>query len=87
MMGMLAMSVDQRIRFLLRTALRAEGEGDLRVAELFRRMADELRPLGRTLASVVDLLEEGRSEYFGRRSLGIERPGRCWRSEIGRAHV
>ena len=56
------MCVDERIRFLLRTALRAEGEGDLRVAELFRRMADELRPLGRTLASVVDLLEEGRSE-------------------------
>jgi len=41
------MRVDERIRFLLRTALRAEGEGDLRVAELFRRMADELRPMGR----------------------------------------
>jgi len=45
--GMKMMRVDERIRFLLRTALRAEGEGDLRVAELFRRMADELRPMGR----------------------------------------
>ena len=45
--GMKMMRVDERIRFLLRTALRAEGEGDLRVAERFRRMADELRPMGR----------------------------------------
>ena len=62
MMGMLAMRVDQRIRFLLRTALRAEGEGDLRVAELFRRMAEELRPHGHALASVADLVEGSRSE-------------------------
>ena len=52
--GMWEMSVDERIRFLLRTALRAEGEGDLRVADLFRRMAEELRPMERALASVVD---------------------------------
>ncbi len=52
--GMRVMSVDERIRFLLRTALRAEGEGDPRVAELFRRMADELRPVGRALVSVAD---------------------------------
>lgn len=62
MMGMLVMSVDQRIRFLLRTALRAEGEGDLRVAELFRRMAGELRPLGRTLVMVADPVEGSYSE-------------------------
>ncbi len=37
------MNVDERIRFLLRTAIRAEGEGDLRIAGIFRRMAEELR--------------------------------------------
>jgi hypothetical protein len=37
------MNVDERVRFLLRTAIRAEGRGDLRVATLFRRMADDLR--------------------------------------------
>ena len=37
------MNVDERIRFLLRTAIRAEGEGDLRIARLFRRMAEDLR--------------------------------------------
>ena len=37
------MNVDERIRFLLRTAIRAEGRGDLRIARLFRRMAEELR--------------------------------------------
>ena len=37
------MNVDERIRFLLRTAIRAEGEGDLRIAKLFRRMAEDLR--------------------------------------------
>jgi len=37
------MNVEERIRFLLRTAIRAEGEGDQRIANLFRRMAEELR--------------------------------------------
>ncbi len=37
------MNVDERIRFLLRTAIRAEGEGDLRIAKLFRRMAEDMR--------------------------------------------
>ena len=37
------MNVDERIRFLLRTAIRAEGQGDLRIAVLFRRMAEDLR--------------------------------------------
>lgn len=39
------MNVDERIRFLLRAATRAEGEGDLRIARNFRRMAEEVRPL------------------------------------------
>lgn len=39
------MTVDERIRFLLRAATRAEGEGDLRVARSFRRMAEDARPL------------------------------------------
>ncbi|HZD03836.1 MAG TPA: hypothetical protein VE173_02930 [Longimicrobiales bacterium] len=39
------MSMDERIRFLLRIARRAEGEGNSRAAHLFRRMADEARPL------------------------------------------
>ena len=39
------MSMDERIRYLLRAATRAEGEGDLRIARIFRRMAEEARPL------------------------------------------
>lgn len=39
------MSMEERIRFLLRVACRAEGEGNERAARLFRRMADEARPL------------------------------------------
>lgn len=42
------MSMDERIRFLLRAATRAEGEGDERIARIFRRMAEEARPLGVT---------------------------------------
>ena len=56
------MSVDERIRFLLRTALRAEGEGDLRITGLFRRMAEELCPTGPALVSEADLFEGSRSE-------------------------
>jgi hypothetical protein len=37
--------MDERIRFLLRAATRAEGEGDQRIARIFRRMAEEARPL------------------------------------------
>ena len=37
------MKVDERVRFLLRTAIRVEGQGDLRIASLFRRMAEDLR--------------------------------------------
>jgi len=39
------MTVDERIRFLLRTARRAEGDGEVRIARSFRRMAEEVRPL------------------------------------------
>ena len=42
-MASVMMNVEERIRFLLRTAIRAEGEGDLRIARLFRRMAADLR--------------------------------------------
>ena len=37
------MNVDERIRFLLRTAIRAEGAGELKIAALFRRMAEDMR--------------------------------------------
>ncbi len=39
------MNVDERIRYLLRAATRAEDEGDLRIARNFRRMAEDVRPL------------------------------------------
>ena len=39
------MTMDERIRFLLRAATRAEGEGDERVARNFRRMAEDARPV------------------------------------------
>lgn len=39
------MGVDERIRILLRAATRAEGEGETRVARIFRRRAEEVRPL------------------------------------------
>ena len=39
------MSGKERILFLLKIARRMEGEGDERAASLFRRMADEARPL------------------------------------------
>lgn len=38
------MSTDERIRFLLRAATRAEGEGERRIARIFRRMAEDARP-------------------------------------------
>lgn len=37
------MNVDDRIRFLLRTAIRAERAGEAKIAALFRRMAEDLR--------------------------------------------
>ena len=61
-MGMvMMMNVEERIRFLLRTAVRAEGAGDLRIAELFKRMAEDLRtgegaflPSGPVLVAVAE---------------------------------
>jgi hypothetical protein len=41
------MTMDERIRFLLRAATRAEDEGNERVARNFRRMAEEARPADR----------------------------------------
>lgn len=38
------MSAETRIRYLLQAATRAEEEGDVRVARLYRRMAEEARP-------------------------------------------
>lgn len=57
------MTIEERVRFLYRIAGRAEGEGDQRAARLFRRMADEARPLerGGSAASLRPALE-GRSE-------------------------
>jgi hypothetical protein len=37
------MNVEERVRFLLRAAIRVEGQGDLRIADLFRRMAEDMR--------------------------------------------
>jgi hypothetical protein len=39
------MTPEERIRFLLRVATRAEGEGNHRAARAYRRMADEARPV------------------------------------------
>lgn len=39
------MSVEERIRYLLRAAVRAEREGSERAARALRRMAEEARPL------------------------------------------
>ena len=40
------MTMEDRIRLLLRAATRAEGEGDVRVADTLRRMAEEALPVG-----------------------------------------
>ncbi len=39
------MSVEERIRFLMRAAQRAEREGSARVARSLRLMAEQARPL------------------------------------------
>ena len=38
------MSMEQRIRYLLGAALRADEEGDARTARILRRMAEESQP-------------------------------------------
>jgi hypothetical protein len=40
------MSIEQRIRYILDAAERAEREGHDRAARALRRMAEERRPLG-----------------------------------------
>ena len=38
------MKTEERVRYLLRAAGRAEGEGNLRAANVLRRMAREVQP-------------------------------------------
>jgi len=38
------MSVEQRMEYLLRAALRAERDGDHHIARSLRRMAEDIRP-------------------------------------------
>jgi len=40
---MMMISVEERVRYLMKVALRAEGEGEHRIARSFRRMAEEAR--------------------------------------------
>lgn len=46
------MNVEERIRYLLRAALRAEGEGDRKVAQALRRMAEEALPFRSSVSTV-----------------------------------
>ena len=48
------MSTEQRLRYLLRAAVRAERNGEYRVARSLRRMAADVRPIDRSLALVAD---------------------------------
>ena len=43
------MSLEQRLEYLLRAALRAERAGDLRVARSLRRMAEDTLPIDPSL--------------------------------------
>lgn len=47
------MSWERKIRYLLRAALRAEDQGDRRVAETLRRMARDAVPVDENRLSVV----------------------------------
>ncbi len=42
------MSQEQRRKYLLRAALRAERDGDYRIARSLRRMADDILPIDRS---------------------------------------
>jgi hypothetical protein len=42
------MSLDQRLTYLLNAALRAERDGEHRLARSLRRMAEDIRPIDRT---------------------------------------
>jgi hypothetical protein len=43
------MSLDERLDYLLRAALRAERNGEYRVARSLRRMAQDIQPIDRSL--------------------------------------
>ncbi len=43
------MSMNERIHYLLRAAMRAERNGEYRVARSLRRMARDIQPIDRTL--------------------------------------
>lgn len=47
------MSLEQRLNYLLRAALRAERNGDDRLARSLRRMAEDIRPIDRSLTLVL----------------------------------
>jgi hypothetical protein len=46
-------SADSRIEYLLRAAARAEREGNVRLAAILRKMADELRPVDGALTPLL----------------------------------
>lgn len=47
------MSTEQRLEYLLRAALRAERNGEYRIARSLRRMAADIRPIDRSLTLAV----------------------------------
>jgi hypothetical protein len=47
------MSVEQRVQYLLRAALRAERNGDDRIARSLRRMALDIQPIDRSLTLAI----------------------------------
>lgn len=47
------MSMEQRIEYLLKAALRAERDGEYRIARSLRRMAADIQPIDRALTLTV----------------------------------
>lgn len=47
------MSLEQRLNYLLKAALRAERNGDHHLARSLRRMAEDIRPIDRSLTLVL----------------------------------
>jgi hypothetical protein len=48
-----AMSLEQRLNYLLNAAVRAERNGDHRLARSLRRMAEDIRPIDRAITLVL----------------------------------
>lgn len=48
------MSLEQRMEYLLAAALRAERNGEYRVARSLRRMAADIRPIDRSLTLAIE---------------------------------